>query len=398
MPVYINRMKIGGKNHLCYSMNVFPEKDWLREDSVIRKKIIDLRREVTGSDSAKFAIGLWFDAATACEFRKGKNLDKLKGWLSENNLYVFTFNAFPYGNFHGRPVKNKVYLPDWTARERLEYTCMVADILAELLPAGITGSISTLPGGYKASINSGKQIAKIADNLLTAADYLGKIYLRTGKKIVLGIEPEPDCLWENISDFISFYRKFLFSRIRENKYIGICYDTCHQEVILSRPGQGMRDLIEAGIPLAKIQLSAALKAPSIPSKKSLAKFADQVYLHQTGVFEKDGSISRYADLPEAIAKADKSRPWLIHFHIPVFSGKLSGGLLTAKSELEEVLAMIKSNSIPCENFEIETYTFSVLPENMRKPGVLKTIKKEYEYINRKVHVKEFPSDQVTSHQ
>ncbi len=364
-------------------MNVFSEKDWLGEDSVIRKKVLALRREVMGSDSADFAIGLWFDAATACEFRKSENLDNLKQWLSDNNLYVFTFNAFPYGDFHGRPVKKEVYLPDWTSDERLEYTCMVADILSELLPSGITGSISTLPGGYKDSIKSGTQIAKIAGNLLSAADYLWKIYLRTGKKIILGIEPEPDCLWENIPEFISFYNKFLFSRTRENKNIGMCYDTCHQEVLFSQPGQGMRDLIENGIPIAKIQMSAALKAPSVRSKKALAKFADNVYLHQVRVAEKNGSISRYADLPEAMEEADRNSPWLVHFHIPVFSGKLSGGLVTAKEELEAVFEIIREGSVPCDNFEIETYTFSVLPENMRKAGVLKTIKKEYEWVRKK---------------
>lgn len=368
-------------------MNVFPEKDWLSGDSVIRNKILALRREVTGSDSAKFAIGLWFDAGTACEFRRKENLDNLKQWLSENNLYVFTFNAFPYGNFHGRHVKEKVYLPDWTTPERLEYTCNVADILAQLLPSGITGSISTLPGGYKSAVKSEGRIAKIAENLLYAGKHLGKIYRETGKKIILGIEPEPDCLWENPSEFISFHDEFIFSRDRENEFIGVCYDTCHQEVLFSDPGQGMRELIGKGIPIAKVQLSAALGAPSILSKEALAKFADHVYLHQTRVSGKDGNVTRYADLPEAVAKADKSRPWLVHFHIPVFSGKLAGGLLTAKKELEEVIGMIKSKTLPCENLEIETYTFSVLPENMRKAGAMKMIKKEYDWVMKRLSAK-----------
>ncbi|MFA6569286.1 MAG: metabolite traffic protein EboE [Victivallales bacterium] len=375
-------MKIGGKNHLCYSMNVFPEKDWLREDSVIREKVLGLRREVTGSDSANFAIGLWLDAGTACEFRKKGNLDRLKKWLSGNNLYVFTFNAFPYGIFHGRPVKKEVYLPDWTSRERLEYTCMIADILAELLPSGITGSVSTLPGGYRTGIESEEQIAKIAGNLLSAAKHLDEIRRKTGKRIILGIEPEPDCLWENPSEFISFYRKYLHGRRSENKHIGICYDTCHQELQFGKPGEGLRELIRNKIPIAKFQLSAALKAPTPPGKKALAKFADKVYLHQTRVIERNGSISRYADLPEAMEKADKGRPWLVHFHIPVFSGRLSGGLLTAKKELEDVLETVKSGSVPCGNLEIETYTFSVLPENMRKAGALKMIAKEYRWIKK----------------
>ncbi len=372
-------MKIGDGKHLCYSMNVFPEKDWLSEDSEIRKKVLALRREVTGSDSAKFAIGLWFDARTACEFRRKKNLREFKEWLDGNNLYVFTFNAFPYGNFHGKPVKKKVYQPDWTTNERLKYTCMIADILSELLPDGVTGSISTLPGGYMSNIKSEKQVAKIAKNLLSAAGHLDKIKKKTGKQIILGIEPEPDCLWESPSGFIRFHEKYLQQHRRESKYLGICYDTCHQEVLFNRPGEGLEKLLKQKIPVAKFQLSAALGAPTPVSKKALAKFADEVYLHQTRVLEKDWTVSKYPDLPAALAKADKSRPWTVHYHVPVFTSKLPDGLVTAKNELEKVLSMGLDI-----NMEIETYTFSVLPAKMTKSGAISSMKKEYEWVIREM--------------
>ncbi|HBC87764.1 MAG TPA: hypothetical protein DCZ94_12485 [Lentisphaeria bacterium] len=376
-------MQLTSNTHLCYSMNVFPEKDWLAENSEIRKKVLSLRRKVTGSDSAKFAIGLWFDAETACEFRRKAKLQEFKKWLSDNNLYVFTFNAFPYGNFHGRPVKKKVYLPDWTTKERLKYTCMIADILAELLPEGITGSISTLPGAYMANIKSDNQIAKVAANLLAATRYLSKIYGKTGKKIILGIEPEPDCFWETPFEFIGFYRKYFFSWPREKKYLGICYDTCHQEVLMTEPGKGLKKLLAHKIPIAKFQLSAALKAPDRASKKALAKFADEVYLHQTRVLEKDWTISKYPDLPKALASADKSRPWTVHYHVPIFTTNLPGGLLTAKKELEEILKTAGDTS----NFEIETYTFSVLPDKMKELGVINSMKKEYEWVKKAMAAK-----------
>ncbi|MCX7003167.1 MAG: hypothetical protein NTV22_07835, partial [bacterium] len=50
-------------------------------------------------------------------------------------------------------------------------------ILAELLPSGITGSISTLPGGYRDNVKSEGQIAKIAGNLLSAAEHLDEMSL-----------------------------------------------------------------------------------------------------------------------------------------------------------------------------------------------------------------------------
>jgi len=369
------KVKIDERKHLCYCMNVFPEKDWLAEDSQIRKRVLELRRKVTGSDSAKFAIGPWFDAVTACEVRKRAKLKEFKGWLDRNNLYVFTFNAFPYGNFHGRPVKKKVYQPDWTTKERLKYTCMIADILSEILPDGVTGSISTLPGGYDAAIKSERQIAKIAENLMRAAEHLKKLHKKTGKQMILGIEPEPDCLWENSSEFVYFHKKYFKSCPGLKKYIGICYDTCHQEVLFGRPGEGLERLLRNNVPIAKFQLSAALGAPTRGSKKALANFADEVYMHQTRVLQKDWTVSKYADLPVAMKKADKCRPWAVHYHIPIFATKLSGELIAEKKELESVLSSDAST-----NFEIETYTFSVLPKKMQKLGVIASMKKEYEYI------------------
>jgi len=66
-------------------------------------------------------------------------------WLGRNNCYVFTINGFPYGRFHGRRVKEQVYAPDWTTNERVEYTIRLFDLLAQLVPAGVEGSVSTVP-------------------------------------------------------------------------------------------------------------------------------------------------------------------------------------------------------------------------------------------------------------
>ena len=73
----------------------------------------------------------------------------LKRFLAEGNYYVFTINGFPYGAFHGRKVKEDAYRPDWSEPERLAYTDHLAGILAELLPAGQQGSVSTVPCTFK---------------------------------------------------------------------------------------------------------------------------------------------------------------------------------------------------------------------------------------------------------
>ena len=39
--------------------------------------------------------------------------EKLKKFLGDNDMYLYTVNAFPYGPFKGQIVKEKVYEPDW---------------------------------------------------------------------------------------------------------------------------------------------------------------------------------------------------------------------------------------------------------------------------------------------
>ena len=42
--------------------------------------------------------------------------DKLKSFLADNNMYLYTVNAFPYGPFKNQIVKEQVYEPDWRSR------------------------------------------------------------------------------------------------------------------------------------------------------------------------------------------------------------------------------------------------------------------------------------------
>ena len=96
-------------------------------------------------------------ATAAGELSERNVLVEFQRWLDKNDCYVFTINGFPFGQFHGSRVKEQVYLPDWTSPERLEYTNLLFDLLAELLPAGVEGSVSTLPGSFKEFIKTESQ-------------------------------------------------------------------------------------------------------------------------------------------------------------------------------------------------------------------------------------------------
>ena len=98
---------------------------------------------------SRFGIGLRLSNTASLELKKEKNLLSFINWLKENNCYVFTMNGFPYGGFHHTIVKDQVHAPDWTTRERVDYTIRLAEILSRLLPENMDGGISTSPLSYR---------------------------------------------------------------------------------------------------------------------------------------------------------------------------------------------------------------------------------------------------------
>ena len=76
----------------------------------------------------------------------------LKQFFADNDLYLYTANAFVYGVFKKQVIKEDVYEPDWQTPERREYTKQVASLLAELAPEGINPSIQSAPLGFKPKV------------------------------------------------------------------------------------------------------------------------------------------------------------------------------------------------------------------------------------------------------
>src|SRR5262249_50979853 len=159
-----------------------------------------------------FGVGLRLSGQAAEELMRGDALAKLRAWLDESGLYVFTINGFPYGPFHGLRVKEGVYLPDWLDDERLAYTDRLAEILSSLLPdiPGLRGSISTVPGAFKPRVGGPREAAAIADRMLRHAAALVRLEDRTGKRIALALEPEPFCQLETVDESVAFFERYIF--------------------------------------------------------------------------------------------------------------------------------------------------------------------------------------------
>jgi sugar phosphate isomerase/epimerase len=343
---------------------------------------------------------LRLSAAAVADLSQPEVLAEFKGFLAQNDLYVFTINGFPYGPFHGTRVKEDVYLPDWKSDERLRYTNQLADVFANFLPDNLTGSISTVPGAIKGRVESQEDIRLMASNMVRHVAHLVELERNTGKSIILALEPEPCCFLETIDESVKFFTEELFSHasgqqlatsintsVEEaqsllRKHLTLCLDLCHAAVEFEDPDTCLAKLETAGIKIGKMQISSGLRLKNVNATTvtSLKPFEDKVYLHQV-VERYDGLLNRYTDLPEAIESLGNStagREWRVHFHVPIFLEELAD-FSSTQPFVTAMLSQHKLNIIS-DHLEVETYTWNVLPEQMRTESVDQAIIREIRWV------------------
>lgn len=354
----------------------------------LRKYTDAVRRRV--SPGAPFGIGLRLGAVAAGELSADGGLrDDFRRWLDKNDCYVFTINGFPYGKFHGSRVKEQVFAPDWTTPERLDYTKRLFDLIDEFAPRGESVSVSTLPGSFKEFIRPGSdQVEEIYRQLRACGEHLDRLRDRTGRDLHLGLEPEPLGLFETSEETIAFFGGLIEglgaeARDRLLRNIGVNYDTCHLAVQFEGPAGAIGSLREAGIRISKIHLSSALSLQPTPETvERLAIFHDDVYLHQVIVSDGTRVVRRFKDLPDAVAwfnaTGDPGREWRVHFHIPIHSHP-EALFADTRSHITELLALVGSDPGWCGHFEMETYTWEVMPEALRSGDVVDQIVSEYDW-------------------
>jgi hypothetical protein len=324
---------------------------------------------------------------------------EFESFLEAAGLYVFTVNAFPYGPFHGQRVKEEVYQPDWTNDERLRFTNRVADHLARLLPEGMEGSISTVPGTFAPLAGTTETREHIARNMIRHAAHLVEIERRTGHRIALAVEPEPSCMLETTEGAVEFFERFLFGAPAQEllgrltglertaaeaalrAHLGLCYDACHAAVEFEDARSGFERLKTAGIRVTKLQITSALSLPQVDAATAelLQSFDDGVYLHQT-VQRHDGRLTRWQDLPQALAAlraGEAGGEWRVHCHVPVFVANF-GALSSTRDFLLAVLGQCRDELVSA-HLEVETYTWDVLPGELRGDDKAQAIIRELQW-------------------
>jgi sugar phosphate isomerase/epimerase len=382
---------------LTYCTNVHPGETLFAVRALLKRHVMAVKEAVAPPD-VRFGVGLRLAAAAADSLDSPEELARFKEELEADGLYCFTLNGFPYGAFHGTRVKENVYLPDWLDPERVRYTQVLARVLGELLPLGVAGSISTVPGCFKPNATGADAERQMANAMIDVVAMLVDIARSKGRHIALALEPEPECFLETTDEALRFFEAHLFSREGRarlvdaadvepseaerllRRHLGVCLDTCHAAVEFESPLEALRRFQAAGIAVPKVQISAGLKLTEATPERleALHAFADGVYLHQTVV--NDGRmLHRYLDLPQALAaRHAQGSEWRVHFHVPIFLREL-GSFESTQAELLPLLHEL-ARLPDCPHLEVETYTWDVLPEEFRNVPVEEAIARELRFV------------------
>jgi hypothetical protein len=388
-----------GLGHLTYSTLVHPGDTWAEMWTSLTTYVPKVQKRVC--PNAPFGVSLRLSNASAATLVADKGeRDKLKTFLADNNMYLYTVNAFPYGPFKNTIVKEQVYEPDWRSEERTRYTTNVAEILADVVPAGISPSIQSAPLGFKPNVTNKAVVDSYTDHVMRVAARLVDLERRTGRTVTLALEPEPFCFLETTDETVDYFTNHLYTGksaellakysglpvseaiAAQRRFLGTVFDICHQAVVYEDIGTSLQKLVDAGIPILKLQEAAAMRIPEVTQKSvdALRRYAKTIYLTQT-VEKKDGKLNRFLNLEDAFKAWERDpgpREWRTHFHVPVFLDDL-GEFETTRFAIEDALRVHKATPLSGQ-LEIETYTWDVLPDHLKTGDIVDYVCRELEWV------------------
>jgi len=387
------------RSELTYCTNVHPGENLEQVYKIINGSLSSVRKN---RNLNIMSAGLWLSNHTAQALSSEKKLQQFACQLEQNGITLFTLNGFPAQGFHSRRVKEAVYHPDWSEPERLDYTVKLAHILSALLPPDISeGTISTVPLGFGPDWGAKKN--KLALNALCQCIIeLDKINQKSKRQIRLCLEMEPGCVLESTNTLINFFTSELvkhaaalnidFALIK--RHLGICFDVCHQAVMFEDTYNALQKIHDAGITIGKIQISSALelRTPDDDSARTiLAGFVEEKYLHQSCCKIENGRILKVLDLDRVFIRFPETYPWRIHFHVPVQAETLlCEGLGTTQYEIGRTLDFLHDNPDLHPHIEVETYTWTALPEQIRPKGekaMVNGLTEELVWLEKQMHLR-----------
>jgi hypothetical protein len=389
-----------GLGHLSYSTLVHAGDTWAEMRASLETFVPQVKQRV--APDRPFGVSLRISAASAQTLTDDPaERAALRAFLDENGLYVYTVNAFPYGPFKGDSVMERVYEPDWTTDDRVLYTNQVADILAEISPDHVSPSIQTAPLAFRPRVTDEAYVELFTTQLLRVVAHLVELEHRTGRRVKLALEPEPACFLESTAETIDYFAQRIHAPvgIRElaglagvpiseaeglvRRHLGVVFDIGHQSVGFEDVPASLGALVDAGIPIFKLQAAAALwvEQLSVDQVPALREFTDTIYLSQTTTRRADGRVEKFLNLGEALDAFERDpspAEMRTHFHVPVFLEEI-GPFRTTRFTVQEAFRMHRETPLS-DHLEIETYTWDVLPAQLKTGDITDYVTRELDFV------------------
>jgi len=377
---------------IAYCSNVHAGADVEQTRENLGKHAVEVKRLFR--PHKPMGIGLWLSANSAIGLKTyeqttaSSRSSELGQFLAEHELDPFTFNGFPFGNFHQEVVKKDVYLPTWFEADRLQYTKSLVKLIQQFSKADEL-SISTLPIAWGNPTCTPKKLNEAAHNFWEIAKFCHEVENQTGRLVYICIEPEPGCQIQYSRDIVDFFESHLLKQGDEDlirRHIRVCHDVCHAVVMCESQESVFQAYQKAGIQVGKVQISSAVvvqfdsmsendRAEAI---QQVSAFAEDRYLHQTTITLSDQDVSFFEDLPLALQSIDSPKnaqgTWRIHFHVPIYLREF-GLLQASQQEIVDCVSSCRRYS-EVTHFEVETYAWNVLPPDLQEETLAVGIAKE----------------------
>ncbi|HYF49741.1 MAG TPA: metabolite traffic protein EboE [Planctomycetota bacterium] len=396
----------GREAYLSYSTNVHPAETMDELIAVLREQVAPISRQAFGNDWAAVNLRLGMKQVDALlshpalpstsylsddilKAPPSPACEKFLAALDDLKLDVVSINAFPIRDFHAPRVKEQVYSPPWTDGGRALYSLKIAKALTHFMARPeierAQAAISVPSGVFKGLYGDAEEVKTQCAHFITeCVRELLRLERLTGRRVVLGFEPEPATTGETIPEFIEYFKLIVadarqkfplqlgITRERAEElvrtFVTVNMDLCHQAVEFEDPLEELKRLQAAGISVSGLHLSAAVKLTE-PAKNSgdferFKALDEPRYLHQVVARHRDGRLSRYDDIPlfvkprRGAVNLDDITELRCHFHVPLFA-ELSGALTTTRVTVEPAVRYALEKGIT-DNFVAETYTWHVL--------------------------------------
>jgi len=173
-----------GLGHLTYSTLVHPGDTWEDMWASLTTYVPQVKARVAPNEPFGVSLRLSADSARTL-VGSPQEREQPRGFLADNDLYLYTVNAFPYGPFKGRIVKEQVYEPDWRSEERTEYTIAVADTFfgGEAPEPTVAGSESHADAAASSDSKATKERANLMSSSPDAVSWVRKMRRSTGRPL-----------------------------------------------------------------------------------------------------------------------------------------------------------------------------------------------------------------------